>query len=272
MTTSTTAQLSDTPSRQAAGEETPADADTDAKRGKKIKLKPLIALLPYLKRRKLAVIGGGIALVASAATMLAIPLAVRRIIDHGFTKTDDGLIDSYFLMLMVMGVLLALASSARVYCVNWLGERVVADLRTDVFRHLTSLGPQFFATNHSGELMSRLTADTTQIKSAAGSAISQALRNTIMLVGALIFMFVTSFNLSAMVLLAIPAIVLPLIAYGAIVRRLSRKAQDSLAEASAFASEQLGAIDTMQAYTNEKRASSRFSRAVEVAMVTRSGG
>ncbi|MEL6872982.1 MAG: ABC transporter transmembrane domain-containing protein, partial [Pseudomonadota bacterium] len=262
MTTSTTAQLSDTPSRQAAGEETPADA----KRGKKIKLKPLIALLPYLKRRKLAVIGGGIALVASAATMLAIPLAVRRIIDHGFTKTDDGLIDSYFLMLMVMGVLLALASSARVYCVNWLGERVVADLRTDVFRHLTSLGPQFFATNHSGELMSRLTADTTQIKSAAGSAISQALRNTIMLVGALIFMFVTSFNLSAMVLLAIPAIVLPLIAYGAIVRRLSRKAQDSLAEASAFASEQLGAIDTMQAYTNEKRASSRFSRAVEVAM------
>ncbi|MEO0671720.1 MAG: ABC transporter transmembrane domain-containing protein [Pseudomonadota bacterium] len=231
-----------------------------------MKLKPLIALLPYLKRRKLAVIGGGIALVASAATMLAIPLAVRRIIDHGFTKTDDGLIDSYFLMLMVMGVLLALASSARVYCVNWLGERVVADLRTDVFRHLTSLGPQFFATNHSGELMSRLTADTTQIKSAAGSAISQALRNTIMLVGALIFMFVTSFNLSAMVLLAIPAIVLPLIAYGAIVRRLSRKAQDSLAEASAFASEQLGAIDTMQAYTNEKRASSRFSRAVEVAM------
>ncbi|MEL6299721.1 MAG: ABC transporter transmembrane domain-containing protein [Pseudomonadota bacterium] len=230
---------------------------------RKVKLKPLIALLPYLKARKWAVAGGGLALLASAGTMLAIPLAVRRIIDYGFSGTDQSLINTYFLTLMGMGVLLALASSARVFFVNWLGERVVADLRADVFRHLTTLGPAFFATTHSGEVMSRLTADTTQIKSAAGSAISQALRNTIMLVGALAFMFITSFNLSAMVLLAIPAIVLPLMAYGAIVRKLSRQAQDSLAEASAYAAENLAAVDTLQSFTSERQVSSKFKGAVE---------
>ncbi|MEL7048604.1 MAG: ABC transporter transmembrane domain-containing protein, partial [Pseudomonadota bacterium] len=176
---------------------------------------------------------------------------------------NGALIDQYFMVLIVIGGVLALASSARFYFVNWLGERVVSDLRTDVFTNLTTLGAGFFAQTHSGEVMSRLTADTTQIKSAAGSALSQALRNSIMLIGALVMMFVTSFELSLLVLIAIPAIVLPLMGYGRVVRRLSRRAQDELAEASAFASENLGAIRTMQAFVNETAIVNRFSLAVE---------
>jgi ATP-binding cassette subfamily B protein len=147
--------------------------------------------------------------------------------------------------------------------VNWLGERVIADLRADIFRHIAGLGPAFFEKTHSGEVMSRLTADTTQIKAVAGSALSQALRSLIMLVGALVMMFVTSPRLSLLVLLAIPVIVVPLIAFGRWVRRLSRRAQDTLAEASAYAAENLSAVRTMQAFAHEDVASQRYRGAVE---------
>ena len=144
------------------------------------------------------------ALVASAAAMLVVPVAVRRMVDHGFSGGDGAFMDQYFAMLIVIGLALALASATRFYAVNWLGERVVADLRDEVFRHLATLGPAFYEKTHSGEVMSRLTADTTQIKAAAGSALSQALRNGIMLVGALVMMFVTSPMLSCLALAAIP--------------------------------------------------------------------
>jgi len=209
---------------------------------------------------------GGIALVVSAVAMLSIPMAVRRMIDHGFSGGGgEHLIGQYFVMLMAIGLVLALASASRFYFVNWLGERVVADVRQDVFAHLTRLGPAFFDKAHSGEVMSRLTADTTQIKAAAGTAVSQALRNAIMLVGALVMMFVTSPRLSVMVMLAIPIIVAPLIGYGRVVRRLSRKAQDTLAEASAYASENLAAVRTMQAFNHEGAVADRFGRAVGTA-------
>jgi ATP-binding cassette subfamily B protein len=204
-----------------------------------------------------------IALLVSALTMLALPVALRRVIDFGFTGGNDALIDEYFAVLILIGLLLAIASAARFYLVNWLGERVVADLRADVFRHLTTLGPAFYETTQSGEVMSRLTADTTQIKAAAGSAVSQALRNAIMLAGAATMMVVTSAALSALVLVTIPMIVLPLIAYGRIVRRLSRTAQDRLAAASAYAAENLAAVRTMQAFTTERVVSNRFTDAVE---------
>jgi ATP-binding cassette subfamily B protein len=204
-----------------------------------------------------------VALVVSALAMLAVPVAVRRMIDLGFSAKDSAFIDQYFLALIVIGAVLALASASRFYFVNWLGERVVADLRSDVFRHLTTLGPAFFETTHSAEVMSRLTADTTQIKAAAGTALSQALRNLIMLGGALAMMVVTSAQLSALVLIAIPLIVLPLVASGRVVRRLSRAAQDTLAEASAYAAENLGAVRTLQAFTSEETAARRFSGEVE---------
>ena len=175
-------------------------------------------------------------------------------IDLGFGAHDGLFIDRYFAMLIVVGLILAVASAARFYYVNWLGERVVADSARDVFRHVADLGPAFFERTHSGELMSRLTADTTQIKALAGSSLSQALRSIIMLLGALVMMFVTSVHLSMLVLLAIPLIVLPLIAFGRSVRRLSRRAQDTLAEASAYAAENLAASRTMQAFAHEKTA------------------
>jgi ATP-binding cassette subfamily B protein len=226
-------------------------------------LKPLLALTPYLLRHRAKIAGALVALIVSALAMLTVPMAVRRMIDVGFVSHDGVLIDRYFMMLIVIGLVLALASGARFYFVNWLGERVVADLRSDVFAHLARLGPAFFETAHSGELMSRLTADTTQIKAAAGTALSQALRNAIMLVGALIMMFITSPHLSVLVLLAIPVIVLPLMAYGRYVRRLSRGAQDSLATASAYAAENLAAVRTMQAFGFENEVSRRFGSAVE---------
>ena len=238
------------------------DEDTQRRRPE---LRPLLSLWPYLARHRGKLALATISLVVSAVSMLVIPLAVRRVIDLGFGSHDGIFIDRYFAMLILIGLVLALASAARFYYVNWLGERVVADLRSDVFRHVADLGPSFFERNHSGELMSRLTADTTQIKAMAGSSLSQALRSLIMLVGAMVMMFVTSVNLSLLVLLAIPLTVLPLIVVGRLVRRLSRKAQDTLAEASAYAAENLAASRTMQAFAYEKEASAQYRGAVEVA-------
>jgi ATP-binding cassette, subfamily B, bacterial len=226
-------------------------------------LRPVRALLPYLTRYKRKLTLAGISLVVSAIAMLIVPMAVRRVIDLGFGSKDGLFVDRYFAMLVVIGLILAVASAARFYYVNWLGERVVADLRSDIFEHIATLGPTFFERAHSGELMSRLTADTTQMKSVAGSSLSQSLRSFIMLVGAIIMMFVTSPRLSLLVLLAIPAVVLPLIAFGRWVRKLSRRAQDTLAEASAYAAENLSAVRTMQAFAYEKTASRRYRTAVE---------
>lgn len=230
-------------------------------------LKPLLGLKPYVFRHPWILVGGGVALVVSALAMLSVPMAVRRMVDHGFAATDGSLIGQYFAMLIVIGLVLALASSSRFYFVNWLGERVVADVRSDVFAHLARLGPAFYERSHSGEMMSRLTADTTQVKAAAGTALSQLLRNAIMLVGALIMMLVTSWQLSLMVLIAIPAIVLPLMAYGRVVRQRSREAQDKLADASAFAAENLAAVRTMQAFGYERVVSGRYGESVEGAFV-----
>lgn len=229
----------------------------------RLSLRPLLALKPLILAHKGALWGASIALVVSALAMLAVPLAVRRMIDKGFGGNDSALINNYFLTLIGIGLIIAIASPARYYFVNWIGERVVADLRAKVFAQLARLGPAYFDINHSGEIMSRLTADTTQIKAVAGSTLSQAARNMIMLVGALVMMFITSAQLSALVFLAIPVIVLPLVGFGRLVRRLSRQAQDTLGDASAYAAENLAAYRTMQAYVNEKAVSERYSRAVE---------
>jgi ATP-binding cassette subfamily B protein len=151
----------------------------------------------------------------------------------------------------------------RFYLVTTLGERIVADIRSQVFSHLSALSPAFFDRSQSGELLSRLTADTTQIKAAVGASVSIALRNLVLFVGASIMMVVTSPKLSLFVLGAIPLIVLPLVGFGRAVRRRSRAAQDTLADASAFAGEQIGAIRALQAYTNERFTVAHFAAAVE---------
>ena len=222
-----------------------------------------MAFRPYLLRHKAMLAGALLALLVSAGATLAVPLAVRRMIDLGFSGIEPDLIDKYFATLAGIGLILALASAARFYTVNWLGERVVADIRRDVFKHLTGLSPAFYEVSHSGEVMSRLTADTTQIKAAASPAISQALRNVLLLAGAIVMMVVTSPKLTLAVLLAIPIIILPLVAYGRSVRMLSRQAQDTLAQASAYASESLAQVRVLQAFTHEEAASRRFGQAVE---------
>ena len=248
---------------EAAGtaEGTQASGESSQRRS----LRPLMALKPYILKHPGILALAGAALVVSALAMLSVPMAVRRMIDFGFSAGDGVFIGRYFSMLILIGLVLAIASASRFYFVNWLGERVVADVRRDVFAQLTRLGPAFFDQSQSGEMMSRLTADTTQIKAAAGMTLSQLMRNAIMLIGALVMMVITSVELSVLVLLAIPLIVLPLVGYGRLVRTLSRQAQDTLGEASAYAAENLAAVRTMQAFTHEVAVSSRYGQAVDQA-------
>jgi len=229
------------------------------------RLRPLLALAPYVARYRGRALLALVALTVAALTTLLVPVAVRRMIDFGFTPRGIALINSYFSVMIAVVAVLAFASASRFYLVMTIGERIVADLRRDVFAHLISLSPAFFDSARSGELISRLTADTTQIKSAVGASVSIALRNMMLFIGATAMMVITSPRLSGFVLLAIPAIVLPLVAFGRWVRRLSRNAQDTLADASAYASELVGAIRTVQAYTGERLANARFGREVEQA-------
>ncbi len=231
----------------------------------RVSLRPLAALLPYLGRYRRHAGAALIALLAAAIATLVVPIAIRRMIDFGFSQDSARLIDSYFAVMIAVVAVLALASAARFYLVGTLGERIVADLREDVFSHLISLSANYFDVARSGELMSRLTADTTQVKAAVGASVSVALRNLVLFVGASAMMVITSPRLSAFVLGAIPVIVLPLYGFGRAVRRRSREAQDTLAAASAYASELIGATRVLQAFTNERLARSRFGNAVEQA-------
>jgi ATP-binding cassette subfamily B protein len=227
-------------------------------------LVPLLSYVAHYKGRLAAALAA--LSVASAAT-LTVPLAVRRMIDHGFSESSAGLIDSYFAAMIAIVAVLACASAARYYCVMTLGDRIVADLRADLFKHLAHLDAAFYDGTKSGELVSRLTADTLQMKSAFGSSASVALRNFFMFAGASAMMVLTSPKLSAFVLIAIPVIVLPLMASGRGVRRRSRRAQDVLADATSFAAESLGAVRSMQAFTAEMAASRKFTAAAEAAYI-----
>jgi len=230
---------------------------------RKAKLRPLRLLVPYVMRYRGRAAAALVALLTAAITTLVVPIAVRRMIDFGFEGERVGLIDQYFGVMIAVVAVLAVASASRYYLVTTLGERVVADLRSAVFGHLIALSAPFFDTARTGELTSRLTADTTQIKSAVGSSVSVALRNVVLFLGSATMMVITSPKLSGFVLAAIPLIVLPLVGFGRAVRRRSRTAQDTLADASAYASELIGAVRTLQAFTNEPLASGRFSKAVE---------
>jgi ATP-binding cassette subfamily B protein len=241
------------------------DAVVDAPAPSRAKLRPLLALAPYVARYRGRVVMALISLTIAALTTLIVPVAVRRMIDFGFSPEGIAMINSYFSVMIAVVAVLAGASAARYYLVMTIGERIVADLRRDVFVHLTALSPAFFDSARSGELVSRLTADTTQIKSAVGASVSIALRNVVLFLGAATMMVISSPKLSGFVLAAIPLIVIPLVAFGRWVRRLSRNAQDTLAEASAYAGELVGAIRTVQAYTNEHLANARFGGEVEQA-------
>jgi len=232
---------------------------------------PLGHLLPYLKRYPFMLGLTIFALLIASVATLALPFASRLVIDHGIATTDEAGIDTYFQLLIFIVALLAVGSALRFYCVYWLGERLVADLKHDVFKKLVGFSAQFFDANHSGELMSRLAADTTLINSAIRAGVSQALRNGVVLIGGLVMMVITSAQLSVMVILAIPIIVLPLMFYGRLVRRLSHTAQDTMAELNKFGAEMLSNIRTVQAFNAEEVVTDQFTQTneltVEKAMV-----
>ncbi len=238
------------------------DRDIEDKRKS---LRPLVRLVPYLARHRGHIAAAIFFLLLATAMTLTLPIAVRRMIDKGFGVNNAEFIDNYLAMLVAIASVLALASACRYYFVIWLGERVVAELRRYVFSHVTLLSAEFFDKAQSGEIVSRLAADTTQVKSAVGATASMALRNVLLGVGAVAMMFYTSPRLSMIVIAAIPLIVLPIVGFGRAVRRRSRIAQDTLAEATAFASEAIGASRTMQAFANEEFVSNRFAGSVEFA-------
>ncbi|HRA93362.1 MAG TPA: ABC transporter transmembrane domain-containing protein, partial [Aestuariivirga sp.] len=238
--------------------------NTELEPGRK-SLKPLARLTPFLARYKPQIAKALIALAVASGSTLVVPIAVRRIIDHGFTASNATLVNQYFSIMIAVVLLLALSSAIRFYYVMWLGEKIVADVRDALFTHLLKLSPGFYETQKTGEVVSRLTADTTQIKAAFSSTASIALRNGMMLMGAIVMMIVTSPKLAGLAGLAIPLIVLPLVTYGRRVRLLSRAAQDTLAASAAFAQERLSAITTVQSNVQEAFTEGEFARATHFA-------
>jgi ATP-binding cassette, subfamily B, bacterial len=225
----------------------------------------LQALTPYVGRHKGRIAAAfGALLMASLAT-LALPIALRRVVDTAFVAGDQALADRYFMTLIGVVAVLAVASSVRYYLVITLGERIVASVRQDVFRHLTTLDAAFYDRTRSGEIVSRLSADTTKIQSAFGASASIALRNILLFIGAAVMMTITSPRLSLMVMAAIPLIVVPLVLSGRGVRKRARAAQDRLADASAYATEAIGASRIMQAFGAEAETSRRYESASEQA-------
>jgi len=221
-------------------------------------------ILPYKGTLALALI----ALLIASATVLALPVAVREVIDHGFSTNDATQIDRYFLALMLFALLIGFFGAARAYFVNWLGERVVADLRDRIFRHVVAMDPTFFETNKIGEVLSRLTADTTLIQSISGAGLSIVLRSSIQFVGALALMAYTNLKLTAFLVVLLPLVITPILMIGQWVRRLSRSSQDKIADASGYAAEILNAVETVQVFTAEKRESQRFGDAIETSFDT----
>lgn len=229
-------------------------------------LKGLLPFLrPYIKQFLLA----GVALLVAAGATLTIPYAFRQMIDLGFSGQGSiQHVDATFLGLFGVSCILALATAARFYMVSLLGERVTADIRSAVYEHVILQSPEFFETTRSGEVLSRLTTDTTLIQSLVGTSISMALRNTLLLLGGLIMMLVTSPKLSFIIILALFFVILPIVWFGRRVRTLSRDSQDRIADASALAGEVLNAMPVVQAYTQEAHEAARFRQSVEFAFST----
>jgi ATP-binding cassette subfamily B protein len=228
-------------------------------------------LLPFLAPYKRQFALAGVALLLAAGATLAIPYGFKQLIDLGFghgAARDPAHIDGYFIALFGVACVLALATAARFYMVSWLGERVTADLRSAVYRHVIAQSPQFFETTQTGEVLSRLTTDTTLIQALVGTSISMALRNALLFAGGLAMLFVTSARLSAIIIVMLAAVVLPIVFFGRRVRKLSRDSQDRVADASALAGEILNAVPTVQAFTHEGDETRRFSGAVERAFQT----
>jgi ATP-binding cassette subfamily B protein len=204
-----------------------------------------------------------IALMIAAAAMLALPQALKNVIDKGFTASNAAAIDRYFLLLLVAAAVFAAFASLRMYLVNWIGERVVADLRSAVYARVIRMDPAFFEVTKTGEVLSRLTTDTTLIQSLSGIGLSILLRSTVSFIGSLILLLLTSLKLALIIFALIPTVLAPMLLFGRRVRRLSRDSQDRIADTSGLAGETLNAIQTVQAFTLEELHGRRYDDMVE---------
>jgi ATP-binding cassette subfamily B protein len=231
-------------------------------------VEPLFALFPFLRPYAGRWALSFLALITSAGATLALPVAFKYLIDRGFAGGDRAHIDRYFLALFGVSLVLAGATAARFYLVSWLGERVTADLRRAVYDHMLGMSPQFFETTQSGEVLSRLTADTTLIQTVVGTSLSMGLRNFFLLTGGVAMLAVTSPVLSGYIIGTLVVVIAPILIFGRRVRRLSRASQDKIANASALAGEVLNAMPTVQSYAQEPFEARRFGGAVELAFET----
>lgn len=239
-----------------------AKTDDTSNRATSRKIGALRGLVPFVAPYHKLVVMALVALVATAMTSLALPLAVRRVVD-GFGEGAE-LLDVYFAAALGIAALLALGTGLRFYLVTRLGERVVADIRLSLFRRLLGLSPSFYERMMTGEVISRLTTDTTLILSVIGSSVSIALRNALILIGGLILLMLTSVKLTGLVLLIVPAVVVPIIVLGRKLRGLSRETQDWIAASSGNASEALTSVQTVQAFTHEAKSRKRFGEITEL--------
>ena len=228
-------------------------------------LRALARLWPFMRPYRGTLAFALVALLAAATAGLAIPVGVRHVIDDGFLAREAAQMDRHFVTLFTIAVVLAVFSALRFYLVSWLGERVVADVRDAVYRHVLSLGPTFFEVTRSGEVLSRLTTDTTLVQAIAGVNLSITLRSILTLTGGLVMLAVTSPELTGVILLLMPLVLVPVLGFGRRVRRLTRDTQDRVADASGIAGETLSAIQAVQAFTLEEHQSRRFGAAVNQA-------
>ncbi len=233
-----------------------------SERPKASSLKPLRSLVPFILAYRGVLIAALAALLVASAALLALPVALRFLIDNGFASNDVETINRYFGWFFAAAAVFGGFAALRYYLVTWLGERVVADIRTAVYERVVRMDPTFFETTRTGEVLSRLTADTTLVQSVAGVTLSIALRTSVSLVGGLIMLTLTSAQLTFYILLGIPVVVAPMIIIGRRIRRQSRTTQDRVADTSGLADETLNAIQTVQAFTLEPLQSKRYSQAV----------
>ena len=233
-------------------------------RGKSKQISALRGLSPFVKPYRMQVVLTLLALTATAALSLILPLAVRRVVD-GFGAGDVALLDKYFGAAIAVAGLLAVGTGLRYFLVTRLGERIVADMRKAVFSRVISLSPEFYEKTLTGEVLSRITTDTTIIQSVIGSSLSVALRNILMFIGGMVLMLFTSAKLTGLVLLIVPGVLIPIIVLGRRLRALSRENQDWIAASSGSASEALLAVTTVQAYTHEARTTAKFDDVSEKA-------
>ena len=229
------------------------------------KLPILMVLAQFLKPYRTQILIFLIALICTAAVTLSIGQGLRLVIDQGFAQQSQQHLNTAILFIVGASVLMAIGTYIRFYLISWLGERVSADIRTAVFNHIVGLHPAFFETNRSGDIMSRLTSDTTLLQSIIGSSVSIALRSAISFSGALIMLLITNLKLSLIILLAVPVVLMPVLVFGRKVRTLSRKSQDSVADVGSYAGEVIQHIKTVQSFTQEPQEQRAFAQEVEKA-------